>query len=170
MLSYLGVYKLPLGVTNIPSRHLSFNITDSARLFSPLISIYPKGFPDDFSLLMTLKFHNNYSGYFFTLSDLMGKQRFALLYSRGSLSVQYFDQNNVFEEKSTEFDVDLSDNNWHQVSLSVSGNQIELYLDCDTVIVKDFRRTKYFLLGANLMLSLGPYFARYGEPFEVRSN
>ena len=169
LLSYLGVYKLPLGVSSIPDRHLSFNITNSAKLFSPLVSIYPKGFPEEFSLFLTIKFHFNYSGYFLTLSDLVGKQRFALRYSHGVIYVQYFDQNNTPEVESPKFDdVDLSDSSWHQVALSISGNQMELYIDCDTVQVKDFQRSKYFVLNSNLMLALGPYFARYGSPFQVR--
>ena len=169
MLSYLGVYKLPLGVTNIPGRHLSYNITKSAKLFSPLVSIYPKGFPEEFSLLLTIKFQYNYSGYFLTLSDLVGKQRFALRYSRNAINVQYFDQNNKPEVESPRFDdVELPDNSWHQVALSISGNQMELYIDCDTVQVKDFKRSKQLAFNSNLMLALGPYFARYGSPFEVR--
>ena len=167
LLSYLGVYKLPLGVSTIPDRHDAFNISSRAKLFTPLNSIYTKELPHDFSLLMTLKFPQNYSGYYFTLSDLTGKQRFALQYAADTLTVQYFDQNEISNTKSPTFDVNFSDGFWHKVALSVSGYQLELYLDCDTVIVKDLHRSQQSILGSNLMLALGPYFARYGSPFEV---
>lgn len=168
LLTYLGVNKLPLGVSTIPDRYFAFNVSDSAKLFSPLKSIYPKGLPEEFSVLMTMKFHQNYSGYFLTLSDLVGKQRFALRYAIDSLYVQYFDQHNNPGKNSPQFDVDFLDNSWHQIALSVSGNQMELYIDCDTVLVQDAYKSKHYVLGANLMLALGPYFARYGPPFEVR--
>ena len=116
---------------------------------------------------MTLKFPQNYSGYYFTLSDLTGKQRFALQYAADILTIQYFDQNEISNKKSPKFDVNFSDGYWHQVAISVSGYQLELYLDCDTVIVKDLHRSQQTILGSNLMLALGPYFARYGSPFEV---
>ena len=167
LLSYLGVYKLPLGVSTIPDRHDAFNISSRAKLFTPLNSIYTKELPHDFSLLMTLKFPQNYSGYYFTLSDLTGKQRFALQYATDTLTVQYFDQNEISDKKSPKFDAIFSDGFWHQVALSVSGYQLELYLDCDTVVVKDLHRSEQSILGSNLMLALGPYFARYGSPFEV---
>ena len=169
VLSYLGVYKLPLGVTNIPGRRLSFNITKSAKLFSPLVSIYPKGFPAEFSLLITIKFQYNYSGNFLTLSDLMGKQQFALSYSTNSINVNYFDKTNKPELESPGFDDKvLSDNTWYQVALSFSGNEMEIYIDCDNVQLKNFKRSKEIVSSSNLMLSLGPYFARHGPPFEVR--
>ena len=116
---------------------------------------------------MTLKFPQNYSGYYLTMSDLTGKQRFALQYAADTLTIQYFDQNEISDKKSPKFDVNFSDGFWHQVALSVSGYQLELYLDCNTVIVKDLHRSQQSILGSNLMLALGPYFARYGSPFEV---
>ncbi|KAK3607618.1 hypothetical protein CHS0354_034669 [Potamilus streckersoni] len=166
LMPYLGITKLPLGVTQVTDRNHSFNISKTAKPFSPLVSIFRSGLPQDFSLLTTVVFPRHTSGFFLTLSDLMGKQRLAIHYSSSSVVFQYYDQNNLPGEKSPSFDVQISDSTWHQVAFSVKGNKIALYLDCDTIISKPFPRSQHSSIGTTLMLAIGPYFARYGFPFE----
>lgn len=171
LLSYLGVYKLPLGVYHVHDRPGAFNITTRAKLFSPLSDIYPHELPQDFSVMLSIKFRNNFEGYFFTLSDLAGKQRVALRRARRAgnsvIRFEFYDDKDLSGKNAPEFETEVKDNFWHLLAFGVYGTTVELHLDCDEAVTKDFRSPDPSPMSNSLMLSLGPYYARYGDSFEV---
>lgn len=117
--------------------------------------------------MFTLKIAKGFSGYLLTLSDIMGNQKLAVKY--GDVTVfQYSDQNDLPGEKSPSFNIPLADGKWHQVAFSVDRKHLTVYFDCDNVQEYQLSRSKHSRLGNNLMFALGPYFARHGNPFEVR--
>ncbi|XP_045207077.2 protein kinase C-binding protein NELL1-like isoform X1 [Mercenaria mercenaria] len=170
LLSYLGVYKLPLGVYHVHDRPGAFNITKSAKLYSPLTEIYQYTLPQDFSIMLSIKISDTFEGYFFTLSDLAGKQRVAFKLARkhdhSVIRFEYYDDKDLAGENAPEFEMQLKENFWHRFAFGITENSVELHTDCDKVITKSIPKQDRSPLNSNLMMSLGPYFARYGESFE----
>ena len=166
LLDIFGANKYPPGVSRVSNRPTAFNVTSSASLYTPLANVYPSVFPSDFSIIFTVNISSGRTGYLLTMSDIMGKQRLAIMYGK-KLRFEYYDQNGLPGGKSPLFDVIVSDSRWHQIALSVKGKEIKLYYDCNESITMAFRRSKNSYFGTNLMISLGPYFARYGNPFLV---
>ncbi|KAK3105543.1 hypothetical protein FSP39_000113 [Pinctada imbricata] len=165
LLEIFGAQKLPTGVSRDLNRPTAFNITSAASLYTPLTNIYPGVFPNDFSIIFTVNISALRAGYLLTMSDIMGRQRLALMYGK-KLRFEYYDQNDLPGGKSPLFDVVVSDSTWHQVAISVRNREISLYFDCENAQTLEFRRSKNSYFSTNLMLSLGPYFARYGAPFQ----
>ncbi|KAL8608084.1 hypothetical protein ACOMHN_023900 [Nucella lapillus] len=163
LLSLFGIPNLPLGVSPSENRRNAYVINSSAKLFLPVNNIFDVTFPRDFSLLMTSRRKPKHEGYLLVLSDISGRQRFAV-YLGNKLRVEYLDNPNK-KTSVLHYDVIVRKNTWHHIALSVQGRQVRLFFDCDTVIEKRLRRGNN-PLGTNLMLSLGPYFARYGPAFE----
>lgn len=164
-----NIQSLPIGITRDVIRPTSFNITQRANLYSPLSSLFRMGFPIDFSIIVTARLPVDSEGYLFTLSDIMGKQRLSIKYG-DKTKFEYYDQNDLPGFKSPSFDVGLSDGKWHQFAFSVKGHSIKLYVDCVHLVTKTLSRSQHPLVGVNLMAAIGPYFARYGRPFEVSTH
>jgi len=124
LLEIFGVTKVPLGVRRDVSRPTSYNITERANIYIPLSSIFRSEFPNDFSIIVTARLAEDSDGYMFTVSDIMGKQRLAIKLGRVT-SFEYYDQNDLPGFKSPSFDIDLTDNNWHQFAFSIKHQTIK---------------------------------------------
>jgi hypothetical protein len=117
-------------------------------------------------MLFSVKINKGLTGYLVTLSDITGIQKIAIQYGDMTL-FEYSDQNDLPGEKSPIFDIPIADGKWHQFAFSVKKRHVTLYFDCDNIYEQHLSRSKHSTLGNNLMFSVGPYFARYGAPFEV---
>ncbi|KAL4229384.1 Neurexophilin [Mactra antiquata] len=175
LLHHLGVYKLPLGVYHVHDRPGAFNITQSAKLYAPLSEIFPYSLPHKLSLMLSIKFSPTYSGYFFTLSDLAGNQRFALKFDShsntndaGRINVEIYNVVDLDTLNEVQYDVDseISVNDWHWMALKIEDNNIDLYIDCELVISKTLTSTQMLPLNSNLMIAIGAYFDKYGKGFQ----
>ncbi|XP_060077304.1 protein kinase C-binding protein NELL2-like isoform X1 [Ylistrum balloti] len=165
VMEIFNIQSLPVGISRDVMRPSSFNITQRANLYSPLSSIFRTGFPIDFSIILTARLPVDSEGYLFTLSDIMGKQRLSIKFGDVT-KFEYYDQNDLPGFKSPSFDVSLTNGEWHQVAFSIKGHSIKMYVDCIHVLSKTLSRSEHPSVGVNLMASIGPYFARYGRPFE----
>lgn len=119
---------------------------------------------------MSIKCARNFSGYVFTLSDLGGSQRFAIrLKNEESSSKLWVEISKIGQlqwTRSFEFDLPGDRSSWQQFAISVADDSLQLHYDCDRVIRKDFQGAELRTLNANLMMSIGPYFTKYGSSFE----
>lgn len=167
VLQALGLPKFPHGVSTDLNRTSAYIVNSEANLYIPLSDLYRGKFPKDFSILITAKLNTSSDGYLLTFSDIMGQQKMAIKYGEG-LTLEYYDQNGLPGPKSPGFRESLSDSTWHQFAFSVEDQLVTLFVDCEKVKSQFFGRAKDPYVGVNLMLALGPYFARYGSPFEVR--
>ncbi|XP_061178253.1 protein kinase C-binding protein NELL2-like [Saccostrea echinata] len=165
ILKTLGLPKLPHGVSIEPNRTSAYTISSEANLYIPLSDLYRGKFPKDFSILITAKLNISSEGYLLTFSDIMGQQKMAIKYGK-RLILEYYDQNGLPGPKSPGFVENLSDSAWHQFAFSVEDQQVTLFIDCEKVRSQFFGRSKNPYVGVNLMLALGPYFARHGSPFQ----
>ncbi|KAL5010137.1 hypothetical protein ScPMuIL_012442 [Solemya velum] len=164
LLDIFGVVKLPRGVSWSRDRKSAYYVTQSAQLFAPVSSIFKTDFPTDFSIIMVVKFPRK-TGYLLTLSDIMGKQKLAVKYG-DRMKFEYYNGNDIPEIEIPEFDIDVMDDDWHFLAFSVQSDRIELYFDCESPITKPLKGFTTTTFGRNLVLALGPFFARYGMPFQ----
>ncbi|KAK6182721.1 hypothetical protein SNE40_010341 [Patella caerulea] len=164
LLSYLGVPKLPLGVSQNVQRPTAYIITPRAKLFLPVATLYDVTLPRDFAIILTIKLQSGFNGYLLSVSDIQGRQRVGLFFGDEEIRMDYLDDN-YFGVAMPTFDVNVTDGQWHQLALSLSGNDVTLYQDCAIVLKKRLERSRVSSFGSNLMLSVGPYFPRYGNPF-----
>ncbi|XP_059143324.1 uncharacterized protein LOC131930741 [Physella acuta] len=157
LLTYMGVRDFPLGVSRSSNRSSGYVITQQAKLSVPLSRVFAN-LPRKFSLLMRVRLPSKRTkGYFFVISDSQGKQQLAV-YLGKRLKFQYLGNNYGFR-------VDILENTWHSIAVSVNENFVTLYADCDTVIRRRLRGQAEFL-GPDLVMSIGPYYSQYGSPFE----
>ncbi|XP_055860614.1 uncharacterized protein LOC106074349 isoform X2 [Biomphalaria glabrata] len=158
LLTLMRVRELPIGVTKSSNQSETYTISKQAKLSLPISQIYQKTFPPTFSLLTKVKVgHRRTRSYFFVISDVQGKQQVALFLGK-NIKFQYLGNNYVFK-------MDIAENVWHSIALSVDATTVTLYADCHNVIRKRLRSREEFL-GTNLMMSIGPYFSQYGGQFE----
>ena len=158
--------RLPFGVYKHANRSRAFQITPQAKLFIPVSSLYPVTFPRDFSLVLTTKLSPGFRGYLLTVNDIRGRQRIGIHFST-IIKFEYLDYHEG-RITSLEFDVDATDNVWHHVAFSVKDDVVTLFYDCDDVMSRTLERSNTSTFGRNLMISIGPYFPRNGQPFRVR--
>lgn len=170
LLSFLGVYKLPLGVNHVHQRPGAFMISKSAKLFSPLSEMYPSTLPAEFTIIMSIRCSQNFSGYLFALSDLIGNQKIGIkLENSGTLTRLIVEFSNIGQShwsKSVNFEIPANHPSWQQYAITFADDTIRLHYDCVKTIQKDFQGLDFSTINGNLMMSIGPYFTRYGSAFE----
>ncbi|KAK3765433.1 hypothetical protein RRG08_066980 [Elysia crispata] len=159
LLTLMGVRSLPNGVMRSDTADgEEYVITKDAKLSLPASRVYDVTLPSRFSILMELKVHKSKKRrYVFVVSDYERKQQLAVFIGK-RIKFQYLGNNYGFK-------VDLVDNAWHAVSLSVDDKRVTLLVDCQTVFSRKLR-TRDQYLGTNLLMSIGPYFPEYGKRFE----
>lgn len=89
--------------------------------------------------------------YFFVVLSF----RFLELQSSGrkdEVRLHYTHNNNTYVET---FPYHLTDKNWHQIAISVSGNTVNLYVDCNRIYRRIIRDIDYNFTGRNISLWLG---------------
>ncbi|GFN94612.1 von Willebrand factor d and egf domain-containing protein [Plakobranchus ocellatus] len=162
LLTLMGIRSLPYGVTKLPETDNAYLITADAKISLPASRVYDVTLPSRFSLVTEFKVHRrNKRRYFFVVSDYQGKQQLAIFLSR-KLKFQYLGNNYGFK-------MDLLDNAYHSVAVSVDGERVTLIVDCETLMSRRLRSIDQYL-GTNLVMSIGPYYSEYSKPFigEVR--
>lgn len=171
LLSYLGIYKLPLGVHHVHARPGAFRVHRSAKLYFPLSDIYPSSLPQQYSLMFSMKISPKFSGYFFSLSDLQGVQKMGLHFSEiNNNSVIKFELRNSTNSSNFENLPHLefkfpTRNSWWRLALSVGEKEVTVVADCETISTRAFTLVNATELNSNLVVALGTYYT-YGKSFE----
>ncbi|XP_076370137.1 protein kinase C-binding protein NELL1-like isoform X1 [Tachypleus tridentatus] len=86
---------------------------------------------NEFTFMVTLKQERRNTGTLFGFSE--GNDRFLEIQSSGrkdEIRLHYTNNNMVYVET---FPYRLADDKWHQVALSVSGNAVDLFVDCNRI-------------------------------------
>ncbi|RUS91416.1 hypothetical protein EGW08_000846, partial [Elysia chlorotica] len=160
LLTLMGARSLPPGVTKSNgTSDGEYVITKVAQLSLPASRVYDVTLPSRFSILMELKVDKSKKRrYVFVVSDQQRRQQMAVFLGR-RVKFHYLGNNYGFK-------VDLLDNEWHAISLTVDRDRVSLIVDCDIVFSRKLRTIDQYL-GTNLIMSIGPYFPEHGKMFEV---
>ncbi|XP_022237985.1 protein kinase C-binding protein NELL2-like isoform X2 [Limulus polyphemus] len=108
---------------------------------------------NEFTLMVTLKQEKRNTGTLFGFSR--GSNRFLEIQSSGRKDELrlYYTHNNITYVET--FPYRLADDIWHQVALSVSGNAVELFVDCNPIYKRVIRDVDRNITSRNTSLWLG---------------
>ncbi|XP_014783058.1 uncharacterized protein LOC106878382 [Octopus bimaculoides] len=132
-----------------------------------LSTLFPSGFPHDFSLFVTAKFSSNSNGYVLALTDSSNKVLLGIWFGTKLLRIEHRELTSHSTETETAiFHVDLLNQRWHQFSLSLKGNSVTLYFDCTHEHSHTLIRSRRAYVGNNLTLSIGANVTCKNSSFE----
>ena len=143
----------PIGSQTVPDT--AFKIANGP-LSVPSRQLFPRGFPNTFAILVTLKPESSDAGNLFTVYSGLGK---ALLTFRTSPNVelQYLKANGE-TGKITFNDSNIKDGNWHRLAFSVGEDGVALILDCDRPYELIDRPTDFPIrIGTDGLIVLGDF-------------
>ena len=117
----------------------AYAILENAMITIPSINVFPNGFPPDFSIITTFR-PNKKVGFvpLFTMYSSEGDKVFSLII--GSNILLHYRDTDERPKTLYNFDVNVDDNQWHHMAISVSGNYVTLILDCKQPIRKSLDR------------------------------
>lgn len=169
VMSYLGVYKLPVGVYHVTQRPGAFDVTSAACLYTPFSDMFPYGLPRSFSIVASIKCPNDSNGYLFTICDSNGDLQLGLEVGQNdtAFSVTFRVKSGLSDEASVlTFSYSASASAWKQFGISVHDDVLELHYDCDKIYSVDYRGLFGKQGKTNLMMSIGKYVSSDNVLFE----
>ncbi|XP_076334234.1 protein kinase C-binding protein NELL2a-like isoform X2 [Tachypleus tridentatus] len=130
---------------------------DSRQLVLP-VEVYSKAanllyYSNEFTFALTLRQEERNTGTILSFSE--GNNRFLEVQTSGrknEVRFHYTCKDMLYVET---FPYRLADNTWHQLALSVSGNNIEIYVDCSKIYTRVLKEIEHNFTGRNVSLWLG---------------
>lgn len=151
--------KLPSGIRSVAGmcgkRHPApaYHISNSTMLTMRTDKIFTDGFPIDFSVLLTVRHSRLSSGRatLFSIYSADNKKVLALTVGR-DVALFYDDPKGVREYS---FGVDIADDRWHRLGLSVKGDSMTLIVDCDQQVTRALNRRSGIALAVDGLILVG---------------
>uniref|UniRef100_A0A8C4R6Y3 Thrombospondin-like N-terminal domain-containing protein n=1 Tax=Eptatretus burgeri TaxID=7764 RepID=A0A8C4R6Y3_EPTBU len=121
----------------------AFRIGKDAQLSIPTKQLFPESeFPRDFSVLLTMRVRKRTQAFLLSIYEKQGRQQLGIEVGRSPLFL-YEDQNKrpppnqypVFKG------VNLADNRWHRIAISVHKKTVTLVLDCQKNFTRPLKRS-----------------------------
>lgn len=119
----------------------AYKLTKDSILTVATQQVFPEGFPKDFSLLFVLK-PNSYLNKASIFTVYSENSEDVLSVTIGStIGMVYHDKDATLEQRNEiNFDIGISDTNWHRIAISVKDNTATLILDCDKQVTRSLDR------------------------------
>uniref|UniRef100_A0A4W3ILB9 Uncharacterized protein n=1 Tax=Callorhinchus milii TaxID=7868 RepID=A0A4W3ILB9_CALMI len=136
---------------NSQDSDIAYKITKRAQLSAPTKQLYPAGqFPEDFSILATLKPKKNIQAFLLSLYNEQGIQQLGIEVGRSPIFL-YEDQNGkpTPEDYPIFSPINLADGKWHRVAISVQKKTVTMIVDCNKKISKPLPRSNKAVLDTN---------------------
>ncbi|KAK3508243.1 hypothetical protein QTP70_017648, partial [Hemibagrus guttatus] len=150
VLRVLQLSSLPEGVHKVPgfcvSQHggtdQAYRINKKAQITAPTKQLFPGRFPENFSIMTTVKAKAGLQAFLFSIYNEQGVQQLGLELGRSPLLL-YEDQNRMpTPDKYPLFKgVNLADGKWHRIAISVQKKTVTLILDCKKQITRPLPRS-----------------------------
>uniref|UniRef100_A0A3B3T2K4 Thrombospondin-like N-terminal domain-containing protein n=1 Tax=Paramormyrops kingsleyae TaxID=1676925 RepID=A0A3B3T2K4_9TELE len=120
----------------------AYRIGKEMRLSVPTKQLFPdSAFPEDFSLMATVRPKKGTRSSLLSLYDARGVQQLGLEVGPSPVLLYADHQGLPPPELYPTFStVDLADGNWHRIAYSVQGKATTLYLDCEEVQTLELAR------------------------------
>ncbi|XP_008941786.1 PREDICTED: collagen alpha-1(V) chain-like, partial [Merops nubicus] len=167
LLKVLDFHNLPDGITKTTgfctSRRSSkeadvaYRVTKDAQLSAPTKQLYPASpFPEDFSILTTVKAKKGGQSFLISIYNEQGIQQIGVEMGRSPVFLYEDHTGKPGPEDYPLFrGINLADGKWHRVALSVQKKNVTLILDCKKKITKFLDRSDHPIIDVNGIIVFG---------------
>uniref|UniRef100_A0A8C3HLN8 Laminin G domain-containing protein n=1 Tax=Chrysemys picta bellii TaxID=8478 RepID=A0A8C3HLN8_CHRPI len=120
----------------------AFRLENNTQLSAPTRQLFPDGpFPEDFSILATLRARRGSQAFLLSLYDERGVQQLGVEIGRSPVFLYEDQAGQPAPERYPLFSrVSLADGKWHRVALSVEGTNVSLLVDCEAPVTLPLER------------------------------
>uniref|UniRef100_UPI00358EE172 collagen alpha-1(V) chain n=1 Tax=Myxine glutinosa TaxID=7769 RepID=UPI00358EE172 len=135
----------------------AYRVGKDAQLSIPTKQLFPESeFPQDFSVLITMRVRKRTQAFLLSIYEKQGRQQLGIEVGRSPLFL-YEDQNKrpppnqypVFKG------VNLADNRWHRIAISVHKKTVTLVLDCQKNFTRPLKRSNNAQIDKNGIMIFG---------------
>uniref|UniRef100_F7EWE9 Collagen type V alpha 1 chain n=1 Tax=Monodelphis domestica TaxID=13616 RepID=F7EWE9_MONDO len=167
LLKVLDFHNLPDGITKTTgfcaSRKSSkgpdvaYQVTKDAQLSAPTKQLYPaSSFPEDFSILITVKAKKGNQAFLVSIYNEQGIQQIGLEMGRSPVFLYEDHMGKPGPEDYPLFrGINLSDGKWHRIAISVQKKNVTLVLDCKKKTTKFLDRSDHPIIDVNGIIVFG---------------
>ncbi|ELK07334.1 Collagen alpha-1(V) chain [Pteropus alecto] len=167
LLKVLDFHNLPDGITKTTgfctSRRSSkgpdvaYRVTKDAQLSAPTKQLYPaSAFPEDFSILSTVKAKKGSQAFLVSIYNEQGIQQVGLEMGRSPVFLYEDHTGKPGPEDYPLFrGINLSDGKWHRIALSIHKKNVTLVLDCKKKATKFLGRSDHPIIDVNGIIVFG---------------
>uniref|UniRef100_A0AAY4AGM9 Laminin G domain-containing protein n=1 Tax=Denticeps clupeoides TaxID=299321 RepID=A0AAY4AGM9_9TELE len=167
LLKILDFPSLPEGVTKTTGfcshrksskgPDVAYRVTKDAQLSTPTKLLFPSSaFPEDFSILATVKPNQGSQSFLLSVYNEQGIQQLGLEVGRSPVFLYEDHQGKPGPEDYPLFrGINLSDGKWHRVAISVHQQTITLTLDCKKTITRTLARSPHPIIDTKGIVVFG---------------
>uniref|UniRef100_A0A8C5UKG0 Collagen type XI alpha 1 chain n=1 Tax=Malurus cyaneus samueli TaxID=2593467 RepID=A0A8C5UKG0_9PASS len=161
VLKALEFHNSPEGVTrtagfctnrrNSKGSDVAYRVSKTAQLSAPTKQLYPGGgFPEDFSILMTVKPKKGIQSFLLSIYNEQGIQQVGVEVGRSPVFL-FEDQNGkpAPEDYPLFRTVNIADGKWHRVAISVEKKSVTMIVDCNKKTTKPLDRSDKAVVDTN---------------------
>uniref|UniRef100_A0A8C4W6Y4 Thrombospondin-like N-terminal domain-containing protein n=1 Tax=Gopherus evgoodei TaxID=1825980 RepID=A0A8C4W6Y4_9SAUR len=179
LLKVLDFHNLPDGITKTTGfctsrksskgADVAFRVTKDAQLSAPTKQLYPaSAFPEDFSILSTVKAKKGSQSFLISIYNEQGIQQIGMEIGRSPVFLYEDHTGKPGPEDYPLFrGINLSDGKWHRIAISVQKKNVTLILDCKKKVSKFLDRSEHPIIDVNGIIVFGTRILDE-EVFEVR--
>lgn len=134
------------------------------------LQIFPRGFPKDFSVLLGLRTRTSTPSRvpLFSIYSSESEEVLAILVG-SEIALYYQDMNDPLSDPIlVQFPLNINDEKWHRLGLSVKGDSITLLADCTREITKRFPRKVNATIATDGLILIGVQLMEEEGYFTVR--
>uniref|UniRef100_A0A8B9ZDM3 Thrombospondin-like N-terminal domain-containing protein n=1 Tax=Buteo japonicus TaxID=224669 RepID=A0A8B9ZDM3_9AVES len=150
---------------------VAYRVSKTAQLSAPTKQLYPGGdFPEDFSILMTVKPKKGIQSFLLSIYNEQGIQQVGVEVGRSPVFL-FEDQNGkpAPEDYPLFRTVNIADGKWHRVAISVEKRSVTMIVDCNKKTTKPLERSDKTVVDTNGITVFGTRILDE-EVFEVKLN
>uniref|UniRef100_A0A8B9PP06 Thrombospondin-like N-terminal domain-containing protein n=1 Tax=Apteryx owenii TaxID=8824 RepID=A0A8B9PP06_APTOW len=130
---------------------VAYRVSKTAQLSAPTKQLYPDGdFPEDFSILMTVKPKKGIQSFLLSVYNEQGIQQVGVEVGRSPVFL-FEDQNGkpAPEDYPLFRTVNIADGKWHRVAISVEKKSVTMIVDCNKKNTKPLERSDKTIVDTN---------------------
>uniref|UniRef100_A0A8C9BV73 Collagen type V alpha 1 chain n=1 Tax=Phocoena sinus TaxID=42100 RepID=A0A8C9BV73_PHOSS len=167
LLKVLDFHNLPDGITKTTGfcaarrsskgPDVAYRVTKDAQLSAPTKQLYPaSAFPEDFSILTTVKAKKGSQAFLVSIYNEQGIQQIGLEMGRSPVFLYEDHTGKPGPEDYPLFrGINLSDGKWHRIALSIHRKNVTLILDCKKKMTTSLDRSNHPVIDVNGIIVFG---------------
>ncbi|KAK9392536.1 collagen alpha-1V chain-like [Crotalus adamanteus] len=136
---------------------VAYHVTKDAQLSAPTKQLFPVSpFPEDFSILTTVKAKKGGQSFLISIYNEQGIQQVGVELGRSPVFLYEDHMEKPGPENYPLFrGINLSDGKWHRVAFSVHKKNVTLILDCKKKVTKFLDRSDHPIIDVNGIIVFG---------------